>query len=103
MPESSANVVTRTKINTKVIPPTLYSVVYLNDEKTSAVFVAETLIRIFNFDIESAAVLTEEISTTGSGVAAENLTKEIATHLTELVLRDAQLQNYPLRVEVRAE
>lgn len=103
MPESIADTSVRTKINTTIIPPSLYSVVYLNDEKTSAAFVADTLIRIFNFDIESATAMTETISDTGSGIAAEKLTKEIATHLKDLVLLEAQLQNYPLKVEIRPE
>lgn len=93
----------KVKINTTLKTPNLYSVVYFNDDKTTAIFVVETLVKIFNYDIEKAVEITETISKTGSGVAIGGVSKELATHLRDLVLVSAQTQNYPLKVDIKQE
>lgn len=100
---SSVDTLKKVKINTTIKEPNLYSVVYLNDEKTTAVFVAETLVKIFNYEIDAAIQMTEQISKNGSGVAISGITKELATHLRDLVLVSAQTQNFPLKIEIKAD
>jgi len=99
----TVNTLKKVKINIDVKEPTLYQVVYYNDEITPAVFVAETLIQIFNYEIEDAVALTTVINDSGSGIAVSGISKELATHLKDLVLVSAQVAKYPLKVEVKAK
>jgi ATP-dependent Clp protease adapter protein ClpS len=99
----AVDTVKKVKINVDVKTPKLYQVVYFNDEKTPAIFVAETLIQIFNYDVEKAVALTETISNSGSGIAVGGVSKELATHLKDLVMVAAQVAKYPLKVEVKQE
>jgi ATP-dependent Clp protease adapter protein ClpS len=99
----SVDTMKKVKINVDVKAPNLYQVIYFNDEKTPAIFVTETLIQIFNYEIDKAITLTETISNTGSGVAIGGISKELATHLRDLVLVNAQSNKYPLKVEIKQE
>ena len=99
----TVNTLKKVKINIDVKEPTLYQVVYYNDEITPAVVVAETLIQIFNYEIEDAVALTTVINDSGSGIAVSGISKELATHLKDLVLVSAQVAKYPLKVEVKAK
>jgi ATP-dependent Clp protease adapter protein ClpS len=90
-----------TKINIKL--PNKYCVIYYNDDKTPASFVEDSLIRIFKYDNKKAIMITDLISNNGSACVMNGLTKEIANHLTDLVLVDAQIRGFPLKVEAQQE
>lgn len=94
---------TKVKIKTNIKLPNKYCVIYYNDDKTPASFVENTLINIFNYDIEKATILTNKISNDGKACVIDGLTKEIANHLTNLVMVEAQLDGYPLKVEATRE
>lgn len=98
-----ADTITKTKIRTDLAPPTMYCVVYYDDDSTPMQFVADTLIAIFGFDSEAALALTETIQVLGSGVAASGLTKELATHLQDLVLLHSEENGFNLKVEVKEQ
>ena len=99
----SVEVLEKTNIKIDVKPPQLYCVIYHNDEQTPAVFVAETLVRIFDYEVETALAMTETISSQGKGVIVSGITKELANHLKDLVLVDAQMNGHPLKVEAVPE
>lgn len=100
---TDSDVLERVKINTTIKPPAVYSVVYFNDEKTSADFVVRSLMDVFGMSLEDAMILTSLIDTIGSGAAASGLSKELASHLRDLVLAHAQVEGFPLVVEVRED
>lgn len=103
MPETEVAVITKVKINTDIKPPARYSVVYFNDEKTNVMFVIQSLIDVFNYDIENAAVMTKKIDEEGSAAVVSSLPKELAGHLRDLVIVKARAENYPLVVEIKEE
>ena len=99
----NCDVLERVKVNTTLQPPELYSVVYFNDEKTTADFVVRSLMDVFGMSLEDAMTLTGLIDSIGSGAAASGLSKELASHLKDLVLVRAQAEGFPLVVEVRED
>jgi ATP-dependent Clp protease adapter protein ClpS len=103
MTEAAVDVITKLKIDIDLKPPTLYSVVYFNDETTSFEFVARSLIDIFGFSLDAALALTKMISEKGQGVAANGLAKELASHLRDLVIMRAQAEGFPLDVQIEEE
>ena len=82
--------------------PPLYSVIYLNDDVTSADYVVESLIRYFNYTEETAVKITADIHNGGSAVVAV-LPYEIAEQLGIEVTLDARQNGYPLQVKVEME
>jgi len=100
---SNCDVLTKVKINTEIEMPKLYSVVYFNDNKTTSLFVAQSLVDVFDHSIDAALALTESIDKNGSGVAAQDLAKEIAQHLRDLVISKARAQEFPLVVEIKEQ
>jgi ATP-dependent Clp protease adapter protein ClpS len=103
MTETDVEVVTKVKIDTDIKPPTRYSVVYLNDDKTSANFVAQSLIDVFGYSIDEALAKTKEIDEHGSGEVTSGLARELATHLRDVVIMRARTENFPLVVEIKEE
>ena len=59
--------------------------------------------QIFNYDPMDAMKLTETIDSTGKGRAIGGITKELAFHLRDLVIVEAQTSGYPLKVEAQLE
>ncbi len=100
-----SEVKTHEKVNevAGVDPPQLYSVIYLNDETTSSDFVIQSLMNVFNYQIEEAVTLTSIIDTNGFGVVLSGISQELANHLRTLVIEMATTAGYPLQVEVRPD
>jgi len=63
---------TREKIKPKtdLAPPSLYNVIYMNDEITTMEFVITSLVEIFDHSEESAAELCAKVHEDGSAVVA---------------------------------
>jgi ATP-dependent Clp protease adapter protein ClpS len=101
MTESAVEVITKVKVDVK--PPTSYSVIYFNDETTTFEFVAHSLIEVFSYSLDAALAMTKTISEKGSGAAASGLSKELASHLRDLVVYKARSLNYPLVVEIEED
>lgn len=101
--KSDVAVITKVKINTNLKPPARYSVIYFNDEKTSAEFVTRSLMEVFGYSLEAAIALTKQVDEQGSGAAASGLTKELASHLRDLVKVKAEAEGFPLVVEITEE
>jgi ATP-dependent Clp protease adaptor protein ClpS len=99
-----ANADTRQKIapNTGLREPSMFKVIYLNDEVTSMDFVINSLVSYFNYTKETAFTITQNIHTEGAASVAV-LPYEIAEQRGIEVTMDARAQGYPLQVKVEPE
>jgi len=99
-----ANADTRQKIspNTALREPSMFKVIYLNDEVTSMDFVINSLIGIFNYTEETAFTITQNIHNDGAATVAV-LPYEIAEQKGIEVAMDARAQGFPLQVKVEPE
>ena len=97
MPQIETN--TRIKINTAIKEPPLFKVVYLNDNTTSMEFVVESLIEHFDYNIDTAALITHDIHDSGSAVVAV-LPFEIAEQKGTEITTQARAQSYPLQIKL---
>ena len=88
------------KIDTKL--PSLYKVIFFNDDVTPMGFVVEVLCNIFKKTKEDAIRLMLEIHHTGSGVAGVYI-KSIAESKVTMVREISIKANYPLTVTMEKE
>jgi ATP-dependent Clp protease adaptor protein ClpS len=93
---------TRIKPAEDLKEPPMYRVVYLNDNQTTYEFVVETLMEYFDYNVETAEVITKDIHEAGSACVAV-LPYEIAEQKGVEVTMLARAQNYPLQVRVEPE
>lgn len=75
--------------------PSMYYVIYLNDDYTTMEFVTWTLIKFFNKTEEEAEIITQKIHEEGKGTAGL-YSKEIAETKMYDVQNIARLNEYPL-------
>lgn len=96
--------ITKPKIEQKVglKEPKKYRVIYINDNVTTAEFVVETLINIFNMDQTSAIDLMQKVHTEGSAVVAV-LPYEIAEQKGIEVTMLARSHGFPLQIRLESE
>jgi ATP-dependent Clp protease adaptor protein ClpS len=90
------------KPNLGLQEPPLFKIIYINDEVTSMEFVVASLIDYFNYNVDTAAVITKNIHDSGSAVVAV-LPYEIAEQRGIEVTLDARSHGYPLQIKVEAE
>jgi len=95
---------TRQKIkpNITLQEPPLFKIIYLNDDLTSMEFVVNSLIDYFDYNVDTAAVITNNIHEQGSAVVAV-LPYEIAEQKGIEVTLEARSKGFPLQVKVEAE
>lgn len=99
---SQADTATKIKINESIKEPSLFRVIYLNDNQTTMQFVVESLIEFFDYSTETAVKLTEDIHEQGQAVVAV-LPFEIAEQKGHEVLQSARIQNYPLQIKIEPD
>lgn len=85
-----------------VKPPSLYNVIYVNDNTTTMEFVVETLMAVFGHSEESAMALTMKIHEEGSAVVG-TYPYEIAEQKGVEVTLLARNNGFPLAVKLEAE
>ena len=90
------------KPNITLQEPPLFRVVYLNDDHTSMEFVIESLIEYFNYNSDTAGVITHDIHEKGSAVVAV-LPYEIAEQKGIEVTLQARAKGFPLQIKVEPE
>lgn len=100
MSHADPTIVTKTSI--VVTEPPLFKIIYLNDHTTSVDFVIETLVDFFDYQIETAVVITQDIHEKGSAVVAV-LPYEIAEQKGIEVTVAARSNNFPLQIKLEAE
>lgn len=100
----STKVITRVKpnINLELKEPSMYKVIYINDETTSMEFVITSLTTIFDYSPEQATALTEKIHVDGQGVAAV-LPYEMAEQKGVEVTQLARANGYPLQIKLEPD
>ena len=87
----------REEVKTK--RPTMWNIVFYNDDYTSMEFVIFVLTRVFHRSTEDALALTFAVHTQGKGIAG-TYTFEVAEQKQCEVLLMAKIEKHPLRVEV---
>jgi ATP-dependent Clp protease adaptor protein ClpS len=99
-----SNADTRTKIkpNLKLSEPSLFKVLYINDDVTSMEFVVTSLSEYFGYNLDSAIKITEDIHDTGSAVVAV-LPYEIAEQRGIEVTLAARRNGYPLQIKIESK
>lgn len=96
---ANAETKTRIKPNLKLSEPSLYRVVYINDDVTSMEFVVSSLINYFNYEVDTAIAVTEDIHVSGSAIVAV-LPYEIAEQRGIEVTMEARRHGFPLQLKI---
>lgn len=99
---SQADTTTKIKINESIKEPSMFRVIYLNDNTTTMEFVVESLIDVFDYNTETAIKITEDIHVNGQATVAV-LPHEIAEQKGSEVLLSAKLQNFPLQIKLEPD
>lgn len=102
MATPKADIRQKIKPNITLQEPPLFRIIYLNDDVTSMEFVVSSLIDYFDYNIDTAAVITNNIHEQGSAVVAV-LPYEIAEQKGIEVTLEARSKGFPLQVKVEAE
>ena len=79
--------------------PSMWNIVFYNDDYTSMDFVVFVLTKLFHRSTEDALALTLAVHTQGKGIAG-TYTFEVAEQKQCEVLLMAKVEEHPLRVEV---
>jgi len=102
MSKSYDDTITKVTPKLDLAPPSMYKVIYINDEQTSFEFVIESLMTVFNYDEDASIKIAELIHIDGSAVVAV-LTYEMAEQKSLEVTTLARNNGFPLRVKVEAD
>ena len=98
----------QTEVQSRVVtqenlkPPSLFRVIYMNDNTTSMEFVIESLIQYFDYSPEGAEKITFSIHDAGSAVVAV-LPFEIAEQKGIEVTMNARANQYPLQIKLEPD
>src|ERR1700738_2824476 len=87
----------RDEVKTK--RPSMWNIVFYNDDYTSIDFVVFVLAKVFHRSTEDSLALTSPVHTQGKGIAG-TYTFEVAQEKQSEVLLMAKVEEHPLRVEV---
>jgi ATP-dependent Clp protease adaptor protein ClpS len=99
---SQSDTRTRIKPNLAVKEPTLFKVIYINDNKTTMEFVVDSLVEYFDYTADSAEQVTIDIHEAGQATVAV-LPFEIAEQKGIEVTLSARSLNYPLQIKLEPE
>jgi len=93
---------TKIKIDHTLKEPSMFKVIYFNDNQTTVEFVIETLLQFFDYTPETAVKITEDIHQQGSAVVAI-LPYEVAEQKGIEVTVHARNNNFPLQIKLEPE
>lgn len=97
----TAEPVQKVKVRENVKEPSLYNVIFFNDDSTSMEFVIESLETIFGHSPERAYELTMKVHNEDSAVVA-TMPFEIAEQKSIETVQWARKNKFPLQVKVEA-
>ena len=92
----------RTQPRLDLVEPSLYRVIYINDDVTTMQFVVESLVSIFDHEVDSAVELTEKIHIEGSAIVAI-LPYEMAEQKGVEATQLARNNGFPLVIKLEIE
>ena len=101
-PKKMSQTEIRTRTNEKVREPSMFRVIYINDNTTSMDFVIESLVEYFDYSVSLAQQITMDIHESGSAVVAV-LPYEIAEQKGIEVTLSAREQSYPLQIKLEPD
>ena len=90
----------KTKLN--VSEPTLWKVIFINDDFTPMDFVISLLMELFKHNFESAKTITMQVHEQGSGVAGM-YTYEIAEQKSKEATDLSRANGFPLQIKMEEE
>ena len=93
---------TRPVPNFDLKEPSLYRVIYINDNVTTMEFVIESLLTVFDYSPEDAQALTMKIHEDGQGIAAV-LPYEMAEQKGVEVTHLARANGFPLNIKLEPD
>lgn len=99
---TSPDIRAKIKPNLKIEEPSMYKVIYINDDVTTMEFVVNSLISFFEYTEETAIKITHTIHDTGSAIVAV-LPYEIAEQKGIEITLDARNLGYPLQIKIESE
>lgn len=99
---TDSNTAVKERVNEKLKEPSLFKVIYVNDDATTMEFVVESLMAVFGHSQEASENITMEIHTEGSSVVAV-LPFELAEQKGLEVTTMARNQGYPLIVTIEED
>ena len=97
----------KTEVRSKIKPdllisePSLFKILYFNDEVTTMEFVIESLIDYFEYPEDAASLIADKIHNEGSSVVAI-LPYEIAEQKGIEITRDARSRGFPLLIKIES-
>jgi ATP-dependent Clp protease adaptor protein ClpS len=97
-----ANVESKTRTNTSLKEPSLFKVIYLNDDRTAVEFVVSSLIEHFEYTADTAQTITMDIHESGSAVVAI-LPYEVAEQKGIEITVSARSEGYPLQIKLEPD
>jgi ATP-dependent Clp protease adaptor protein ClpS len=100
MSQAETKTATRTRI--EVREPTMFRVIYINDNHTSMEFVINSLVEHFEYTPVTAERITVDIHEAGSAVVAV-LPYEIAEQKGIEITVSARSEGYPLQIKLEPE
>jgi ATP-dependent Clp protease adaptor protein ClpS len=98
----STEIQTEEKIAVALQPPSLFKVIFLNDDRTPMEFVIDILMSIFKHSDSSAKEVTLDVHNTGSGIAGI-YPHEIAEQLGIEATKLARTNGFPLQINIERE
>lgn len=99
---TDTSVIEKVEVDTKLKEPSLYNVIYMNDDQTSMQFVISSLIRHFDYNEDSSVQKMMEIHESGSAIVA-TLPYEIAEQKASEVMLEARTLNFPLQLKLKED
>ncbi len=86
-------------VKERIKHPSMYAVIYHNDHVTTADFVVQSLVDVFDKDVLTATKLMQEVDQIGKSTVGV-YTRDIATTKKDEVLAMAKAQGMPFQVTV---
>jgi ATP-dependent Clp protease adaptor protein ClpS len=99
---SKTEVRTKIKPNLKISEPSLFKILYINDDVTTVDFVVSSLISHFEYTEETALKITQDIHNNGSAVVAI-LPYEIAEQKGIEITFEARNFGFPLQIKIESQ
>ena len=101
-PKTGNESATIERVETKLIPPSMYNVLLHNDDYTPMDFVIDVLQRFFQLDNQKATEVMLNVHYKGVGVCG-TFTAEIAETKVMQVMKYARKNEHPLRCSMEKE